>query len=229
MRVRIFLFLLLMAGVPIESIHANPAIANSDRALATSVPANEIANKLPHQLLHPGDFFYPEALAKKGIQGEVVLNVILSKDGRISVTKITTSSQSSELDKNALNFVNTGYYKLPDKGIKYFEGSYSLSIIFLRDTVLTLNDKTCADFNADIAYFRSINPKLNIKKLGALELVAGIFTVQLMKGQGSSGTLKFVSSVDAINKDSAAACARRPAEAFIKTYVSAAKKNGIKF
>ncbi|MEO8002237.1 MAG: TonB family protein, partial [Arenimonas sp.] len=185
--------------------------------------------RLPHQLIYPGDAFYPDALAKSGVQGEVRLEIKLSSEGKASVVKMLSNSKSAELDKNAINFVNTGYYKLPDNGLKYFEGNYSLNIVFIRDSVLTINAKTCADFNTDLAYFRSTRSGETMKNLGIFELVTGIFTVQLMKSQGADGTLKFVKAVDVINSDIVAACAKKPAELFIKTYVGVAKKRGIKF
>ncbi|MGH8049313.1 MAG: TonB family protein [Arenimonas sp.] len=187
------------------------------------------ANKLPHRLIYPGDLFYPEALAKEGVQGEVLLEIKLSKEGKASAAEIISSSKSAKLDRYALDFVNTGNYILPDNGLKYFEGNYSLNLVFVRDSILTVNSKTCADLNTDLRYFRSVRPNDNIKNLGAFELMAGLFTVQLMKNQGSGGTLKFVKAVDAINADTGNTCNRKPADLFVKTYVNSAKKRGIKF
>jgi TonB family protein len=191
-------------------------------------PVAKTSNKLPHLLVYPGDVFYPEALVKKGVQGESVLEINLSKDGKATVSKVIGSSKSAELDKNAFNLINTGHYKLPENGVKYGEGAYSLSIIFLRDSVLTINKKTCAEFNTDLGFFRTTHPDESLKKLGALELVANIFTVQLVKTQGADGALKFVQAVDAINHQTIRDCAKKPGEAFVKTYVKASQQNGIK-
>ena len=225
MRVNLFVVVLLMTAMPAKCLQAKTELKSS----GTKVPVALSTNKLPHQLIYPGDLFYPEAQAKKGLQGEVTLEINLSKAGKATTVKVMTTSKSVELDKNALTFVNTGYWKLPENGLKYYEGVYTLNIIFLRDSVLTINTKTCADFNTDLTYFRNINGKKSTTNFGALELIANISTVQLMKNQGANGALKFVKSVDAINNDTINACAKKPGELFVKTYAKATKKHGIKF
>ncbi len=222
------LVLFLTAGMPSKYPQAQTISKPAISATHTK-PVVASSSKLPHQLVYPGDLFYPNALAKKGAQGEVTLEIRLSKEGRTTAAKVVVSSKSEELDNQALSLVNTGNYKLPDNGLKYFEGIYSLNIIFIRDSVLTINTKTCADLNTDVAYFRSVRPGENMSSLGTFELVAGIFTVQLMKNQGSAGTLKFVKSISDIEGDTIAACEKKPTELFIKTYVGIAKKHGIKF
>lgn len=224
----LLLVLFLTTAMPSASLQAQAVSKPSP--LSTNAKAT-VANssKLPHQLVYPGDLFYPDALAKTGAQGEVRLEIRLSKEGRATAARVITSSKSVELDKQAISLVNTGNYKLPDNGLKYFEGLYTLNIIFIRDSVLTINSKTCADLNTDVAYFRSVRPGESTKNLGAFELVAGIFTVQLMKNQGSTGTLKFVKAIADIEGDTIGACAKKPRALFIKTYVDAAKKRGIRF
>lgn len=229
MRVTLFVVVLLMAAMPAKCLQAKTEFKSTVPAAGTKVPVALATNKLPHQLIYPGDLFYPEAQAKKGLQGEVTLEIHLSKVGKATTVKVMTTSKSIELDKNALTFVNTGYWKLPENGLKYYEGVYTLNIIFLRDSVLTINTKTCAEFNTDLKYFRSIDGNESTKKFGALELIANISTVQLLKNQGANGALKFVKSVDAINNETINACAKKPAELFVKTYVKATKKHGIKF
>jgi len=229
MRLTVLLSVLLLAAMPVKYLQAQNDLKSAIPSAGTKLPAAASINKLPHQLIHPGDLFYPEAQAKKGLQGEVTLEIRLSKSGKATTVKVLTSSKSVELDKNALAFVNTGYWKLPENGLKYFEGVYLLNVIFIRDSVLTINAKTCADFNTDLKYFRSIHGGETTKNFGALELIANISTVQLMKNQGANGALKFVKSVDAINNDTINACAKKPVDLFVKTYAKATKKHGIKF
>jgi len=228
MRSSVFVFLLLAMFLPSGFLLAQAGSKPVTPAAGASQPAAKITSKLPHQFIYPGDGFYPEELAKKGVQGEVTLEIQLSKDGKTSVTRLIGSSKSAELDKNALNLVNTGFYKLPENGLKYFEGIYTLNIIFLRDSVLTINKKTCADLNTDLAYFRSVAPNESIRNLPAFELMANIFTVQLMKDRGANGALAFVKSVNAIDNDVAQTCARKPAALLVKTYVQASGRQGVK-
>ena len=230
MRVQVFfVVLLLAAAVPVKFSQAQAALKSAAPAAGAKLPVAIARNKLPHQLIYPGDIFYPAAHASKGLQGEVTLEIHLSNAGKATTVKVINTSKSDELDKNALAFVNTGYWKLPENGLKYYEGVYWLNVIFLRDSVLTINTKTCADFNADLKYFRSVHAGESTKNFGALELIANISTVQLMKNQGANGALQFVKAVDDINKDTIAVCAKKPAELFVKTYAKASTKHGIKF
>ena len=229
MRINLFVVLLLITVMPVNSLQAKIQSKSVASAAGTQIPVALSNNKLPHQLVHPGDLFYPEAQAKKGLQGEVTLEINLSKAGRATTVRVLISSKSVELDKNALALINTGYWKLPENGLKYYAGVYTINVIFLRDSVLTINTKTCADFNTDLTYFRSVHGKKSTKNFGALELIANVSTVQLMKNQGADGALKFVKSVDAINNDTINICAEKPTELFVKTYAKATKKHGIKF
>lgn len=220
----LFFIAVLPAHYALAQIAKKPLAASAGMNMSAIAPVS----KLPHVLLHPGDHFYSDLLAKNGVQGTVILEISLSKEGKVKVARVIGSSKSAELDKNALAFANDGWM-LPDNGLKYFEGSYSLNIVFVRDTILTINKKTCADFNTDFRYFRFIRPTGSVKDIGALGLMANIFTVQLMSTQGADGTLKFVKSLDAINNDTIQTCAKKPSELLVKTYAKAAQRRGIKF
>lgn len=175
MRTEVFAALILSTIFPLVLFGAPPVTGSQTTKIEAKVSAVPWhANKLPHKLIYPGDLFYPEALAKEGVQGQAVLEVILSKDGKASAAKTIGSSGSAKLDRYALDYVNTGYYTLPDKGLKYFEGVYSLNLIFQRDSILTINAKTCADFNTDVRYFRMARAGDAIENLGAFELIAGV-------------------------------------------------------
>lgn len=229
MRRYVALVLFVLAGMPAGFPQAQDKTKPETPVAGASVLVAKATNKLPHHLIHPGDLFYPELLANKGVQGIVTLQVRLSSTGKATAAKVVISSKSSELDRNALAFVQNGYWKLPDNGLKYNEGAYTLPVIFLRDTVLTINKKTCADFNTDLGYFRSVRPGENTKNLGAFELIANVMTMQLMQNHAADETLKFVKAVDAINGNTAKACAKKPSELFVKTYVNVSRQHNIKF
>ncbi len=229
MRARVAIVLCLIAVMPVKLLQAQEKPKSEAPVAGASVLAAKPINKLPHHLIHPGDLFYPDLLAKKGVQGVVTLQVKLSNTGKATAAKVIISSKSVELDRNALAFVKNGYWKLPENGLKYHEGAYSLPVIFLKDTVLTINKKTCADFNTDLGYFRSVRPADNTKNLGAFELVANVMTMQLMKNHAADEALNFVKSIDAINSNTAKACANKPSELFVKTYVKVSAQHNIKF
>jgi TonB family protein len=229
MRAGVFLALLVCAAISSKSLYAQTASKPPAPVAGMNALALKPANKLPHTLIHPGDRFYPETLAKNGVQGVTTLEIRLSKEGRITAARVIAGSKSPDLDKNALDYARDSGWRLPDNGLKYYEGVYSQTVVFLKDTVLNINAKTCADFNTDLRYFRSVKPNESPNSLGAFELLANIFTVQLMKNQGADGTLKFVKSLDAINNDSIKACAKKPAGLLVKAYAKATQARGIKF
>lgn len=227
MRASLFFVCVIAIATPSKCLLAQSKPQAS--VAAAKAAAIKPVNRLPHKIIYPGDLFYHDTLAKTGAQGVVVLEVSLSKEHKASSPKVMVSSKSAELDKSATAFIKAGHYELPDSDLKYFEGIYSLNIIFHKDSVLTINNKTCADFNTDLAYFRSARSGESVVNLGAFELIGGITTVQLIKNQGADGTLKYVKAIDSINADTIAGCAKKPGELFVKTYVNAAKKRGVKF
>jgi len=229
MRANVFFASMLMVAA------SSPlAMAQARKNQATPMPAAKVptliqANRLPHKIIYPGDIFYPAVLGKSGVQGEVGLELAFSSDGKLQTSKITKSSKSIELDKNALALVNNEVWKLPENTWKDSRGIYSLNVIFLKDSILNINKKTCADFNIDLKYFQLVRPGGDYRDLGAFELIAGMFTVQLMKNRGADGTMKYVQSAQAINRETILACAARPTELFVKTYARSASHQGVKF
>ena len=181
--------------------------------------------------LKPGDIFDPEELAKSGVQGEVKLDIVLSAEGKLLSAKIVGSSRSDELDKNAMAYANAEGEKwiLPESHPKGEDAHYLLSLVFFRDSVLTINLKTCAELNTDLGYYRKTNPDGEDGNVASLELIASLFTVQLMKTRGAGEALKYANSLDAINDDTIRACSEKPDARVMETYVKSAKTHKIRF
>jgi len=194
-------------------------------------PVAKPVDRLPHKMFKPGDIYYPEELAKSGVQGEVKLDIVLSAEGKLLSAKIAGSSKSDELDKNALSYANAEGVKwsLPENHPKGENAHYLLNLVFFRDSVLTINLKTCAELNTDLSYFRKANPDDDVRKVASLELIASLFTLQLMKTRGAAEALKYADSLDAINDDTIRACAEKPDDRMIETYVKMAKNHKIRF
>jgi len=208
-------------GVADKAAPASPA----------SFPIAKPVDRLPHKLIQPGDIYYPVELAKAGVQGEVKLDIELSPEGKLLSAKIVDSSRSDELDKNALSYVNAdlGNWTLPATHPKGESAHYLLSLVFNRDSVLSINLKTCAELNADLAYFRATYPEDEPKNVASLELIASLFTVQLIKTRGAEEALKYAKALDAINADTIRICIEKPDDRVIETYVKTAKNYRIRF
>ena len=190
---------------------------------------SELVERLPHKLIYPGDILYPVELAKTGMQGEVKFILAISVEGKLLSSKMVDSSKSTELDKNALSYVNGESWRLPENLPKDRDSHYLLSVIFNRDSILTINLKTCAELNTDLAYFRSVRPEDPIKNVPSLELIASLFTVQLIKTQGAAEALKYAKAVNAISDATLHICTEKPEALLIETYVNAARQHAIKF
>ncbi len=193
------------------------------------LPVAQPVDRLPHKLIYPGDILYPVELAKTGVQGEVKLDIALSAEGKLLSANIVDSSRSSELDKNALTYVNGESWKLPEDLPKDRDSHYFLSVIFNRDSILTINLKTCAELNTDLVYFRSIRPADAVKNVASLELIASLFAVQLIKTQGAGEALNYAKALGAITDGAIQTCSEKPEALLIETYVNSARKHGIKF
>ena len=194
-------------------------------------PVAKPVDRLPHKMFKPGDIYYPEELAKSGVQGEVKLDIVLSAEGELLSAKIVDSSRSDELDKNAMAYANAEGEKwaLPENHPKGESAHYLLSLVFMRDSILTINLKTCAELNTDLSYFRSKRPDEDVRKVASLELIASLFTVQLIKTRGADEALKFAQSLAAINDDTIRACSEKPDARVMETYVKSAKTHKIRF
>lgn len=194
-------------------------------------PVAKPVDRLPHKLIQPGDIYYPVELAKTGVQGEVKLDIELSPEGKLLSAKIVASSRSDELDKNALSYVNAdlGDWTLPETHPKGKRAHYLLSIVFNRDSVLSINLKTCAELIVDLAYLRAAHPEDETKNIASLELIASLFTVQLIKTRGAQEALKYANALDAINEDTLRICMEKPDDRVIETYVKTAKNYKIRF
>lgn len=217
-----------------EEVKAEEVKAETEIAGVLTRPPFPVAkpvDRLPHKMFKPGDIYYPDELAKSGVQGEVKLDIALSSEGKLLSAKIVGSSKSDELDKNALSYANAEVEKwtLPKNHPKGEDAHYLLSLVFNRDSVLTINLKTCAELNTDLGYFRKTNPDDEPGKVPSLELIASLFAVQLMKTRGAVEALKYADSLDAINNDTIRACAEKPDDRMIETYVKTAKNYKISF
>ena len=205
----------VVATLETKAEEANPKEIKTEIAGVAVQPPFPMArpvDRLPHQLFHPGDIYYPAELAKSGVQGEVKLDIVLSADGKLLSAKIVDSSKSDELDKNALSYVNAVGEKwtLPENHPMGEKAHYLLSIVFTRDSVMNINLKTCAELNTDLSYFRSTNPDEEARKVASLELIASLFTVQLIKTRGAAEALKYAQSIDAISDDTIRSCQEKP-------------------
>jgi TonB family protein len=203
--------------------------ASTKAQIQTNFPVVQTEKKLPHKIFLPGDHFYPEALSTLGVQGEVKLQLELSDVGKVNAVRVLGASKSNVLDDNALAFVKDPAWKLPEGVVLQAPRVYTLNLIFLKDSSANIDKKTCADFNTDLNYFRSVQAGSDVSEISVFEILASLFTVRLMKAEGAEKTLAYVRAHKKISQDTAKACAEKPKALLLKTYIKAANQNHIKF
>jgi TonB family protein len=214
------------------SATASPTQTQTKPTVATPMKMPAIlraSNKLPHVIIIPGNPYYSAALAATGVQGEVQLELQLSKAGYVQSAKIMRSSKSAELDKQALAFSKTQTWPAAEMRLVNASDIHQLNIIFLKDSTTSINSKTCADFNIDLKYFQSINATSEPHEMAALKMLGRLFSERLIKNADAEKTLQYVKKIKNIELDSVHACGKNPKALLLKTYIQAANKNGIKF
>ncbi len=224
----------LLASVAVSTVSAKPLPISAPAKPAIATPMKtpillRASNKLPHTIIIPGNEYYPVALAAKGVQGEVQLEVQLSKAGYVQGSKIIRSSKSAELDKQALAFAKTQSWPATEMRQVNASDIHQWNIIFLKDSTTSINSKTCADFNIDLKYFQSVNATSAPHEMAALKMLGRLFSERLIKNADAEKTLSYVKKIKGIERDSVQACAKNPNAMLLKTYIQAANKNGVKF
>ncbi|RRU19363.1 energy transducer TonB [Stenotrophomonas sp. 278] len=132
------------------------------------------------QRLEPGTKYYPAELAETGAQGSTVIKVTRDPDHYLVDPVVVTSSKSKVLDDLALRYVRDSKLRASEDGDPEVE--LHVSVIFARDTEITLEQKTCAQFNTDLAFTRGNDPRSDAGRVHAYMLGTGL----MMFGPGAT-------------------------------------------
>jgi hypothetical protein len=82
-----------------------------------------------------------------------------------------------------------------------------------------LSQKTCAEFNVDVAYFKATFPELETRKMATVNMTVGL----LFLGFQSGTALERLKRVEAAAKTVVDACARQPDATYLKTFADLVK------
>lgn len=151
--------------------------------------------------VYASDASYPEALARRGVQGDVTLALTLDDKGRKAAVAVRDSSRSAELDALAVAMVKRLDFS-PLNGAR----SGLVTIAFRKDHSNALAAKTCADFNADAAYQSATFPERTVRELPVFYQSIGKLIYSFQR-EGEART--FPSSNDVLDM-TVAGCARTP-------------------
>lgn len=163
-------------------------------------------------MVFAGTAHYPQELADKGVQGTAVLSTEVRVDGTFAPSVLVESSGSPELDSAALALAETLRAK-PQAAPK----SVLLPIVFYKDGMNNLHLKTCAEFNADHAYFAGTFPS---KEVGDMNIFKMATAVVVAYNGINMATIGKLSSAPQKTVD---ACAKRPKRLFLEEFMATTK------
>ena len=152
-------------------------------------------------VIYPADGAYPADLARRGVQGEALVEVSLDGQGR-RVARVRSSSRSAELDTLAARIAERGDAATPVAGAR----SGLVKVLFRKDHASTVAGKTCADFNVDAAYQAATFPERDVRGMPVMVESIGKLVYTLHRdAQGKS-----FPGMGPVLDATVAACARTP-------------------
>ena len=150
--------------------------------------------------IYASDANYPAALARRGVQGDVTVELAPGAKGRPGAALVRDSSRSAELDALAIAMAKR-------LDIATVNGAQSglVTIRFRKDHTTTIATKSCADFNADAAWQTATFPERSLRELPALSESIGMLVYSLHRNGSARQSFP---GVEAIVQATVAACAR---------------------
>jgi TonB family protein len=152
-------------------------------------------------VIYAADNAYPAELARRGVQGEALVEVVLDRNSRRSAA-VRSSSRSAELDRIALRLAQRVDVRAGDSDAR----TGLVKVSFKKDHASTIATKSCADFNVDAAYQAAIFPERQIRELPVMVESIGKLVYCLHR----LNTGKSFPGIDPVLNATVAACARTP-------------------
>ncbi|MGZ8304802.1 MAG: TonB family protein [Telluria sp.] len=170
--------------------------------------------------LRPENKQYPPELAKTGVQGEVLVVVPLTDEGKSDGASLGESSGSAKLDEVAVDLVKTFKFHVKEAPAKGWK-AIVVPVEFYKDSVSTLANKTCADFNVDLAYFQSNYPAAKVSKMRVFEMSTGV--LYMTSGGNVSKAAALAKKTGAALQPTIDSCRLNPDAKFFETWTNAVK------
>lgn len=189
------------------------APASTAPAAATATPATAAPLELPEKTLFLGAPDFPAEAAAKRLSGKAVVRVEVAADGRFVNPTVHTTSGSPVLDAAAVAHAGT-------LGLRRREGDTLpaqalLPVEFALDTLRTLGDKRCSEFNTDHANFMALRADANAREMPIFGLANGVIVASRI------GDFSYISKLGAARDTTIATCAKSPSKKFFDVYQKA--------
>lgn len=176
--------------------------------------------KIDGASLRPSDKQYPAELAAAGVQGEVLVVVPLSDDGKSNGALLGATSRSASLDKIAVDLIKNTSFRLPDAPAQGWK-AVVVPVEFYKDSVASLETKTCADFNVDYDYQLATFPERKPQDLRVFEMLTGI--LYFKSGRSPARALEVAKRSAAARQPTIEGCRKNPESLLMQTWLASAK------
>lgn len=207
---------LIATSIAIVTVLCNVAVAQTPADAATCKPPGCERPKIV-SLVKPD---YTDADKASGAHGEVTVKLFVHADGSVSETQIVESSHSANLDAAALAAVIASRFQAARIDGKPVDMQAVVTFEFAKDSMVDLPKKTCADLNADVAFYQRAFPGTPLNKMRIALLSSG--TIMMARGNGdirSQMTKEILERRREAFERTAAWCAQNPAELFFKRFI----------
>lgn len=171
----------------------------------------------------PADKQYPAELAAAGVQGEVLVIVPLTEQGKSDGAILGESSRSDKLDQIALDIVKSAKFEIKEAPAKGWK-AVVVPVGFFRDSITTLKTKTCAEFNADVAYEAATFPERPLKQMRVFEMLTGVLYIGA--GAKPSEAAQLAKRAEAARQPTVDTCKANPERLFFQTWQDAVQSAG---
>jgi TonB family protein len=121
-------------------------------------------------MLSPGAAWYPESDAATGAQGTALVVMNLTADGQVAKARIVRSTQAATLDQQALRLASQLHWM----GARKTPSQASLQVQFSRDSIDSVQKKTCAELNQDVTWLKAHRPAEPPENVGALRIARNL-------------------------------------------------------
>ncbi len=214
---RRFFRTLLLATVPGVAIAASAPAADPD-APAVNFLKHFTAPGLTQDddslVLEPGAAWYPDSEAATGAQGMAIVVMDLAPDGRVAKTTLAASTHVPALDAQALRLASQLHWM----GARKPPPQASVRVRFVRDTIDSVRQKTCAELNADVAWLKAHDPAQPPENVGALQVIRGILELTSKWLPGRPVDQQGRAAMDVASRRTVEECAAHPDQRLRDTF-----------
>ena len=152
------------------AILAIATITSAGGAQSTKPPAGVVAP----QPINQAEPEYADTTRAAGVQGTATVRGIVQLDGTITDVTVTQTSRSQVLDDAAVAALRQWRFTPASENNQAVVAPLEVAFEFAKDHLSNIDHKTCADLNADVAYFRATFPELPISAMRIRALSMGI-------------------------------------------------------